>query len=83
MEEPPEDLAARVCACPLLAVAPAWIVLPGNAWAATSESSAVRATLPAITQRLTRRSFSSAASRTLAGRSFLMRTVWLKWLSIR
>jgi hypothetical protein len=38
-------------------------LLPGNALAATSESTAVNATLPAISQRLTRYSRLIAASR--------------------
>jgi hypothetical protein len=39
------------------------IVLPGNAWAATSASTPVSATLPAISQRLMRVSLRRAASR--------------------
>lgn len=42
---------------------PAWTVLPGRAWAATSVSTPVRVTLPAISQRLTRMSLRSAVSR--------------------
>jgi hypothetical protein len=41
----------------------AFALLPGKALAATSESTPVSATLPAISQRLTRRSLRSAASR--------------------
>jgi hypothetical protein len=39
------------------------IVLPGNAWAATSVSTPTSATLPAISQRLMRVSLRRAASR--------------------
>jgi hypothetical protein len=46
-----------------LAAEAAEIVLPGNAWAATSASTPVSATLPAISQRLTRVSLRRAASR--------------------
>lgn len=42
-------------------------VRPGNAFAATSENTAVSATEPAISQRLVRRSLRSAASRALVG----------------
>jgi len=49
------------------------IVLPGNAWAATSESTPVRVTLPAISQRLMRVSLRSAASRTVIGGWTVMR----------
>ncbi len=48
----------------LAALEPEWIVLPGNALAATSDSSAVTATLPAISQRLMCDSLRSASSRT-------------------
>jgi hypothetical protein len=49
-----------------LAVAAAPALLPGNALAATSASTAVRATLPAIIQRLARESRSIAASRSMS-----------------
>jgi hypothetical protein len=42
-------------------------VRPGKALAATSENTAVRATEPAISQRLARRSLRNAASRVLVG----------------
>ena len=48
----------------LAVLAPEWIVLPGNALAATSDSSAVTATLAAISQRLMCESLRSASSRT-------------------
>ncbi len=44
-------------------------VLPGNAWAAASANTAVSATLPAISQRFSRLSWRSAASR-----------VWAVWI---
>jgi hypothetical protein len=46
-----------------LAAEAAEIVLPGNAWAATSASIPVSATLPAISQRFVRVSLRRAASR--------------------
>jgi hypothetical protein len=46
----------------------AWSVLPGKALAATSASTAVRVTLPAIKKRLMRPSLRSAASRALTVR---------------
>ncbi len=55
-----EDLLAPFV-CPVLAEVLA--VLPGKALAATSVSTPVRATLPAISQRLTRPSLRRAASR--------------------
>ena len=57
-------------------LADALVVLPGKACAATSASTAARATLPAISQRFTRLSLRRAASRLwLLGRSLAMQPV--------
>jgi hypothetical protein len=59
-----EELPAGSPCCPLDVFALAdEMVLPGKAWAATSVSTPVSATLPAISQRLVRVSLRRAASR--------------------
>jgi hypothetical protein len=62
-----EELPARSRACPpevfVLAAEAVGTVFPGKAWAATSASTAVPATLPAISQRFMRVSRRRAASR--------------------
>jgi hypothetical protein len=59
-----EELPAGSPCCPLDVFALVdEMVLPGKAWAATSVSTPVSATLPAISQRLVRASLRRAASR--------------------
>jgi hypothetical protein len=64
-----EPAAPEGCFEALLALLPAAsagevsIVLPGNAWAATADSTPASVMLAAISQRLMRRSWPSAASR--------------------
>jgi len=82
-EVPPDDWPAWLCARALLAAEAAWAFFPGNAWAATSASTAVSATLPAIIQRFTRLSLRSAASRAFGGCFLVMRAVSDRWLRIR
>lgn len=65
-------------------LADAVAVLPGKACAATSASTPVRATLPAISQRFMRLSLRRAASRLrLLGCSLAMQAVCVGWLSLR
>jgi hypothetical protein len=56
-----------VCVRAPMLVPAALTVLPGKALAATSANTPVRATEPAMSQRLTRLSLLSAASRVLVG----------------
>jgi hypothetical protein len=62
-EEPPAGSWLRPPEVFVLAAEAVGTVFPGKAWAATSASTAVTATLPAISQRLTRVSLRRAASR--------------------
>jgi hypothetical protein len=81
VEEPLEELLADGCDCALelfTLLFDTVRVLPGNAWAATSESTAVRATVPAISQRLMRESLRRAASRTVISGFPFIRGVWLR-----
>jgi hypothetical protein len=76
--EPPEEWLACECAELFALVVAAPMVLPGNAWAATSVSTPVRVTLPAISQRLTRVSLRRAASRPVVLGFPVMAGVWLR-----
>jgi hypothetical protein len=62
VEDAEEPLDERALELPLF-VGELLIVLPGNAWAATSERTPVRMMLPAMSQRLIRRRLPTAASR--------------------
>ena len=65
-------LDAWVARCLSAVLAALALAFPGKAWAATSVSTPVSATLPAISQRLMRASLRRAASR-----------VWVVWWRIR